>query len=792
MYKITFLFIFVLSSYSITKAQISVITDYNLNSSLPGGISSEYYYFNNKLYFSSHDWLNGNELWVTDGTESGTKILKDIYPGVNSSEINWGSPKFKIIYHNQLFFYATSSNGDELWKTDGTTEGTVMVKDIYLGKSGSSPSSFIIYNDLLYFVARDGEHGWELWKTDGTESGTVMVKDINPGSSDSQISSVIEFNGFLFFSANNGTTGKELWKSDGTETGTVLVKDINPGLNLGVPDGQLFRIYNGCFYFLADNGTNGTELWKSDGTENGTVLVKDIYNGATGSSLKLIDTLNNQLIFLANDGVHGAELWKTNGTNIGTTLLKDIYAGTKTANCMYLKKFGSCIYFSADDSTHGAELWKTDGTSNGTQLIRDIRAGKTASSPKIFVQYNGNVYFTATDGITGIEVWLTDGTESGTKILKDLNTSGSSNASAFCVSGGKLFFNAVSPYYSKLFVTDGTELGTQQVADLFPNTDDYPGSFFDYNGKLVYVCKNKSSVYVPCISDGTYAGTKVIRNICTYNSYSGFDRFCSFNNNVLFSTSTEEIFKTNGTIQGTEVICNRAASSNYLKYKNDVYFVNSTDSIALCKISANTLEPLRIKAFPGSLSASSELFLLNDTLYFTIATSGTELWRTDGTKVNTMKVDYNGALYPTNHVPVDNKIFFKASTSLNGRELWCSNGKTSYMVKEIYPGLGVDQPMNIIAFKDKAFFIAEDGIHGAEIWSSDGTEPGTKLLKDINPSKAGYASAPIKSLLVSGNYLYFFANDSVHGYEPWLTDGTAQGTRIVKDINQYKEDINLT
>ena len=81
---------------------------------------------------------------------------------------------------------------------------------------------------VQYFSASDGISGPALWKTDGTSAGTVLVKDINPGVNGSRPGGFAVFNGVLYFSANDGSNGSELWKTDGTAAGTQLVKDINP------------------------------------------------------------------------------------------------------------------------------------------------------------------------------------------------------------------------------------------------------------------------------------------------------------------------------------------------------------------------------------------------------------------------------------------------------------------------------------------------------------------------------------------------------------------------------------
>ena len=143
---------------------------------------------------------------------------------------------------NALYFSATDGiHGMELWKTDGTTSGTVMVKDIGSGSTGSSPRGRRTEKTLwrtkgcwnsLFFSAYGATHGLELWKSDGTTLGTVLVKDINNGTASGMLltqRTLTAVGDILYFVADDGTNGKELWKSDGTASGTVMVKDIHSG-----------------------------------------------------------------------------------------------------------------------------------------------------------------------------------------------------------------------------------------------------------------------------------------------------------------------------------------------------------------------------------------------------------------------------------------------------------------------------------------------------------------------------------------------------------------------------------
>ncbi|NCR06735.1 MAG: hypothetical protein GPI94_23975, partial [Microcystis aeruginosa LG13-03] len=251
-------------------------------------------------------------------------LVKDIYPGSFGSYLG-----FVTALGNTLFFWANDGvNGYGLWKSDGTTAGTVLVADISFGDS--FPGNLTAVGSTLYFSANNGVNGFELWKSDGTAAGTVLVKDIRPGSSDSFPGNLTAVGNTLFFSADDGVNGGELWKSDGTAAGTVLVKDIRPG-SIGSGPGNLTAVGN-TLYFSANNGVNGFELWKSDGTAAGTVLVKDIDPGSSSSGPSNLTVVGNTLFFKADDGWeagNGTELW---ALNVGSPTVPTLTIAATSAN----------------------------------------------------------------------------------------------------------------------------------------------------------------------------------------------------------------------------------------------------------------------------------------------------------------------------------------------------------------------------------------------------------------------------------------------------------------------------
>ncbi len=343
-------------------------------------------------------------------------LLKDINPTGNSN-VNG-----LTCVGDQVYFSATDGElGVELWSTDGTEAGTVLVKDINAGAGHGSPSNFMLFNDQLHFTAMDGVNGLQLWRTDGTESGTQAILNV------ADVDGLIEWAEFavlgdrIFFRGRDAEHGSELWSTDGTAAGTQFFLDINPGIaNSGIDDPIA---YNGHLYFEASDGTNGAEPWISDGTVAGTHLIAETIPGNFSSGT----TPSN---FFAADGL---------------------------------------VFFRAGTSATGDELWATDGTEVGTGLVRDIYPGPNTSFPSNLIEHNGQLHLRAfpTSGSSTALIWQSDGTQPGTVSWP---TFGYTNPDNLCSHNGSLYITAIgASTYRQLWRTDGTEAGTAEI--LFPGSD---------------------------------------------------------------------------------------------------------------------------------------------------------------------------------------------------------------------------------------------------------------------------------------------------------------------------------
>lgn len=359
------------------------------------GPSVEFVEFNGKVYFRAGDHPDNMELWSTDGTQAGTTLVKDIS--------TWGggsAPNDITVVNNTLFFAATKgTEGRELWKSDGTDVGTVLVKDIYTGvnsstgnQNWSNPIELYEFNNSLYFQANDGNTtGVEPWISDGTEIGTVILKDIIAGTTGSYARDFIEFNGDLYFG------GREFYKSNGVVGNASMVKNINSS---GDSDPEKFIVFDNKLFFSADDGVNGRELWRSNGATFGTQLFYDCNSGSNSGSPKYLTVSNSKLYFNAGNG-SGRQLWVSDGTTAGTIPL--VLSGIPALDPQHITSYNNKVYFNgltASQSDLDRVLYESDGTVNGTHVVSGSPTVGfvTGNLGRVLTVHNNSLFFLVKNG----------------------------------------------------------------------------------------------------------------------------------------------------------------------------------------------------------------------------------------------------------------------------------------------------------------------------------------------------------------------------------------------------------
>lgn len=753
--------------------------------------------YDSLIYFVANNGIDGNQIWRTDGTHSGTYSVTNL---VN------GDPASLIVCNGILFFSNESDlEGRELWKSDGSSAGTMMVKEINPGYNSSLSSAFgataTVMNNTLYFFAYDDVNGRELWKTDGTSSGTVLVKDIFVGSNSSanSVDKVVVLNGELYFKATNSYYDFELWKSDGTDSGTVMVADINPGSDASNPSD--LTVMGDYLYFSANDGSSGIELWKTDGTVLGTSMVKDLNSGSNGSSPSSLYTTNNLLYFSAYSLSYiGTELYVSDGTTAGTVLLKDIDNGSSSSSPSEFIEFNSEIYFQAKYLNDGFELWKTDGTAAGTVLVKTLSTGITSGNPNNFKVFGNKLLFGGTTYGNDQELWCSDGTTAGTFRLRDINPgNNSADYSNWGVYDNNLYFDAISSTYGReLFKSDGTTAGTGLFMDIFPGSTNhsFPGNFNVAGQNLYFTAINSSTQVDPKIymSDGSVGGTVPITGSNDFNSL----MFTLDNSMYYFMGTNDVLYKVDGSIPtmvgaiSTFNNDNNPIDGNLRKIIiNDIlYFVvdNIYKGYELWRSDGTLSGTFLVKDIASGSNSSNPYYFvnLNGTLYFVANdyVNGLELWKSDGTTQGTVLVkDINpgsGGSDPRDLVVVNGKIYFSAYTPNSGREIWVSDGTSAgtFLSEDLIPGSESSNPRHIVGGSGRIWFSAYTPSFGRELWNKESNLNST-LVSDIFPGPS--SSNPAELKVIEGE-LYFGATNGSDGAEPYKTLGSSCSTVSLGDI----------
>jgi ELWxxDGT repeat protein len=749
------------------------------------------------------------------------------------------------------YFAATDSrNGTELWYTNLTTNGTKLVVDLAPGPASSNPQMITSVGGLAYFVATTPEYGAELWKTDGTAANTALVADLVAGAGSSTITAIEHVNTRVYFVAKTGGTAFELWQSDGDAASTKKVSLS------GFTNPTLLTTLGNSLFVLADS-TGGQGLFRVDangatkvyptgsGTSKLTLLTRIgayVYYVDNGLDIRRANETSDALFYSmaatvqtytqsqsgtcwnaagtiehltaaasskvafdihaqvwhggsgGNCGLAGlpiiGDYWYVASTSSAPVLLPgyggiNTYTSAVDQRTSRLVSSGGTIYFtvwncdksvsscaaSVTDEKNGTKtLWRFDGT-NAQQVfqlpLNSYFDALTPAGNSIYWRGPAGVANNVTQGQQGDALWLNGAPTSVSA------SNGWSAISPFGPVSGGVYLSATKGGQGELyFLTAGSSTPTPLVT---PVTVDVANAqvvsiFQGLSGTkdhLVFPGDDQVAGSEPWVSDNTAAGTKLLDDINTAPGDSSPFGFAELGVEVLFSADDGST--------GTELWSSDGTSAGTVQVKD---------------------------IWSGNLSSAPALItVINGVAYFSAddGYAGTEMWATHGVVGDPVRVaDIYGGLHNTPNGPVPNasfpgpyvdfagKVFFPATQGPDTNvELfsYAGNGMpvSATLVKEVNPSsTNGSHPRGLVVANNKLFFVADDGTNGEQLWVSDGTNAGTTSLKQASNPKDALKQS---SLAVVGQQVFFAALDGTKGRELWVSDGTLAGTKLVDDIN---------
>lgn len=393
------------------------------------------------LYFLANDPIHGAELWVSDGTPAGTRLVYDAVPGPVSARHELLLPFGSGLLH--------------AFTTPAASTILAFVSDVtppfLLRVFGTPVQSAAASGGFALFGADDGVAGDELWFTDGARS-TYLFADLAPGivSEGSNPGGFTAAAGAAFFTAYEDVHGRELWWTDGTAAGTRLVTDLWPGRNSSVL--RIHGWHAGFVYFTAQTAT-GYSIYASDGTAVGTrPLVPLPYEPpAVMASVRPFDA-RRAVLSLYGETLQDAPIWVTDG--LTTTYLAAARSGRDQV------RVGTRFYFAGRVAPGKYELMVSDGSLAGTRLVVSLNGSEDAYVAPI-AALDDRVLFTALDNGRH-QLFVSDGTAAGTQALLPFGEVWK----ALSVDGRTYMVELPAARSIAVWVTDGTTAGTRHVGDV--------------------------------------------------------------------------------------------------------------------------------------------------------------------------------------------------------------------------------------------------------------------------------------------------------------------------------------
>lgn len=690
----------------IGEFDVQYITYYNLEVS------------NGFLYFTAQISENHHQLWRTDGSSTGTELVLDL----NDLNTPNGAPSVLQNVGEDLFFILRN---DSLYQRDIYRLNTATLEAIHIHTFTPryySKKPFVKVGNNVYFRAKTDEFGEELWKTDGTFEGTELVIDLRIGEDSSQPTQLINFRDSLFFVAYLPEEGSRLYKTDGTAEGTTLIETID---NTPYERVLYLQIWDDRLWF-ASNG--GRAVWYSDGAYVTPLTTNVDFQGIQG----LIHFEEALYITATQNGHRG--IWKWSEGNemeqIKGNRLEQ-FSSDMTKSAVMQDR----LFFWADSTDGDRQMWSSNGERSETYPITHIESNSWKDKPPLAIADSLLIFMNFTSE-TFLEPWKTNGTVDNESMIIDLNPGADGSISQFGWTDGQYtYFTGGGSWTASLYRTDGTEEGTILLRENFKsithiltfNGATYIKGYYEGQTWLLKTDGTQEGTGFIARLNSQQSSTST-PNIVEFNGWLYFLK--------TGISSNRGLWRTDGTIEGSELIIQLNEDTNgsphTLTAAGDHLFFNANDGIHGGEwwVSDGTQEGSHMlidlnTETEGSFFYNYSPFEFKDNLFFLRKDSiyGKEIWVSDGTETGThVFVDLIEGLVssdPKIGVITDSLFYFTAFTETYGRELWQSDGtpEGTFMVQDICPGACSSSPSKFSKFtSDRFSFTAYSPEYGFEFW----------------------------------------------------------------------------
>ena len=795
------------------------------------------------------------------------------------------SPRYPLQVGDATFFIAsTPATGEEVWYSDGTPAGSRLLTDLRAGALGSQPRILGHLGAVVFFAGR-GDNGnggashWQLWRSDGSVAGTFLLRDLGTGTSILEKTYDVGDQGlFLFLPGDpNGT----LWFSDGTVDGTqILGSDfpsgdatvVSRGPDTGILDRQGdFWLTDGTvqgtrnaldlswlpattdslsvvgprFVFAATDTVGMTQIW-SHNCVSGTLLtsfngfaaqtplmameerayfqiegpqpqVSEIWrtDGTTGATARVVTVGQGQP--LATFDLHNAvELGnllvttgKVQGDNSSRLISVNVFSGQVTLLTPGATTFAPLfvvddqVLFVANDPEALSRLWASDGTVDGTVPLFDPCLAGEDCFPNLFAMTPGldGIVFAAGSASRGTELWTSDGTAAGTRSFTDFNDpepfpahfttepwlTATDSLVVFAAEGQGLG--------EELWGSRGSMGSTSLMANL---AMDAPVSSVRHLAAL-----DEQLLFTACdgqttglwTTDGTPGNALLLGTLAEDQCASDSGPLAVAEGRVYFTVGIKELWTSDGTVAGTHQVYRLPGSCSYgetMVTLNDrllfVVFAPGTDQVWLSdgtEEGTGPFQPLASYEVQGG-NSGYRMVSLGDRAHLLIEDidSKADWWVTDGTLAGTELLQHLSD-YPNNE-PLQAVRLGEAdyvSTGTTTTSIWKTDGTAAGTVEALGFDLGfTSRPRDLTVFADRLFFVAESSTTEDALWTSDGSGQQAVALTTFPKDDGYFGEFAVIETRAQGDRLFFVVDDGVHGRELWKTDGSVAGTELVKDI----------